>query len=101
LKKIIDNKIYDTEKATKIYEYSHKWFEECNWLKKGWGFTHWENAEVYKTNKDNCFIYFYDEGYPDRERIEIKTLDEIKELVKKLNPDEFIKLFGDSELEEA
>ncbi len=66
MKAIINNKLYDTEKAGLIYEYSHKWFEPCSFLKEGWGFTNWEKAEIYKTKNNNYFTHFYCEGYPER-----------------------------------
>lgn len=101
MKKIIDNKLYDTEKATKIYEYRHRWFEQGFGMPEGWGFTHWEIAEVYKTNNGNFFVYFYDKNNEDRERIEIRTEVEVKELIQELNVDKYLELFGNIDVEEA
>ena len=74
MKQIINNKIYDTETAELIYEYRH--------------FKYYKYIE-------NDF------NYQDRERIEPTTLENIKELIKELNPDKFIELFGKIDLEEA
>ena len=101
MKKIIDNKLYDTEKATKIYEYRHKWFEQGFGMPDGWGFINFEEAEVYKTHKGNYFIYFYDKHYSNRERIEIRTKAEVKELIRELDVDKYLELFGKMDIEEA
>lgn len=101
MKQIIDNKLYDTETATKIYKYKHRYFEQSKYMPLGWGFTYWEKAEIYKTKKGNYFIYYYDENNSDRERIEIRTEEEIKVLIQELNVDEYIKLFRVLGIEEA
>lgn len=104
MKQIINNKIYDTETADMIYEYRHSFSVSNPLLPKGYGFTEWENAYIYKTKKGNYFRYFkYDDdyNYRDRERIEETTIEEVKETISKLNPDEYIKLFGKIDLEEA
>lgn len=101
MKKIINNMLYDTEKANKIYEYKHKWFEQSLFMPKGWGFTHWENAEIFKTNKNNYFIYYHDKDYLERERIEIKTEMEVKQIIQDLDVDKYLELFGTIDIEEA
>lgn len=101
MKKIIDNKLYDTEKANKIYEYKHKYFEQGSFMPEGWGFAHWEKAEVYKTEKGNYFVYFYDENNENRERIEIRTEAKVKKLIQELNVDKYLELFGKVDIEEA
>lgn len=99
MKVIINNKLYDTKKAKLIYEYSHKWFESCSYIKEGWGFVHWEKAKIYKTKNNNYFTYFYHNGYPERERIETTSIESVKCTIRNLDPDKYIELFG--EVEEA
>lgn len=104
MKKIINNKIYDTDKAELVYEYRQSFFVQNIWLPKGYGLKEWENVFIYKTKNGNYFNYFKyedDYNYRDRERIEETTLDNIKETIKNLNPDKFIELFGKIDLEEA
>ena len=105
MKQIINNKIYDTETAELIYEYRHSFFIQNIWLPKGYGFKDWEKVSVYKTKNNNYFKYYKyienDFNYQDRERIEPTTLENIKEIIKELNPDKFIELFGKIDLEEA
>ena len=70
MKKIIDNKIYDTEKANVIYEFRRRLKGDECWFKPGY-----------------CFMYW--------------TKDKVKELIKELNPDKYLELFGTIDLEEA
>lgn len=100
MKKIIDNKIYDTEKANVIYEFRRRLKgDECIW-KRGYFFCYWTNAQVYKTKKGNYFLHLDKaEGYD--EKIETITEEKVKELIKELNPDKYLELFGTIDLEEA
>ena len=100
MKQIIDNKIYDTEKANVIYEFRCRLKgDECIW-KRGYFFCYWTNAQVYKTQKGNYFLHL-DALEEYKEKIETITEAEVKVLVKELNPDKYIKLFGTIDLEEA
>lgn len=98
MKQIIDNKIYDTEKAIKIFEYRHKWSWESSLLPCY--YNEWEDAEIFKTNKDNYFIYYHQLGF-DRDRIEVIQVEQVKTLIKDLNPDKYLELFGNIGIEEA
>ena len=100
MKQIIDNKIYDTEKADKIYDFRRKVKgDECI-LWPGHYFYYWTNAQVYKTKKGNYFLHLDKaEGYD--EKIETITEEKVKELIKELNPDKYLELFGSVDLEEA
>lgn len=93
MKSIIDNKLYDTEKAELIYTYKHRWFEPLTFNPK-LGFENWETAEVYKTKNNNYFVYFQQKGYDERTRIEPTTEDKIKKTISDIDPDSYIKLFG-------
>lgn len=100
MKKIIDNKIYDTKKANAIYEFRRRLKGDECWFKKGYYFTYWTNAQVYKTQKGNYFLHFDEvEGYD--EKIEATTELEVKKLIKDLDPDKYLEVFGNVDLEEA
>lgn len=104
MKKIINNKIYDTETADLIFEYRHSFAVQSVILPKGYGFTEWEKAYIFKTKKGNYFKYFkYDDDYSyrDRERIEETTIEEVKSIISQMDVDKYIELFGSIELTEA
>ena len=97
MKKIIGNLLYDTEKAEKIYSYKHR-------RKTGsigaLNFYSWFDVDVYKTKKDNYFLY----GSPDDRSLEpfIEEFSEpeFKEVLKKIDPDKYTE-FGFDDIEEA
>ncbi|MFQ6791996.1 MAG: hypothetical protein ACLRT4_04320 [Thomasclavelia sp.] len=100
MKKIIGNLLYDTEKAEKIYSYRVR-------RKTGsigaLNFYNWFDINVYKTKKDNYFIY----GCPSDEYkyslepfIEEFSEPEFKEILKKIDPDKYTE-FGFDDIEEA
>lgn len=89
LKKIINNKLYDTEKADLIIEYTTP--IESRLLK---GLYSRYDAKLYKTKKGSWFRVV-NTVTPKLEAVNEK---EAKEIVK-LDPDLYIKLFG--EVEEA
>lgn len=100
MKAILDNKIYDTEKTSKIYEFRRKCKGNECWFKPGYSFYYWTNVQAYKTAKGNYFLHYNEaEGYD--EFIETINEEEIKSIVKKLDPDKYIELFGTIDLEEA
>ena len=95
MKKIIDNKLYDTEKAEKIFNFRQK-------RKTGnfgnYNFYSWFNVEVYKTKKNNYFFYGYIKDSLDKkEFLEVVSEENVKDVMKELDPDKYIKLFGDIE----
>lgn len=98
MKKIIGNLLYDTEKAEKIYSYRSK-------RKTGsFGavdFYSWFDIDVYKTKKDNYFIY----GCPSNKYsfepfIEEFSEPEFKEILKIIDPDKYTE-FGFGDIKEA
>jgi len=98
MKAIIDNKIYDTDKADKIFSYQHK--NSAPTIIKNLYYNFWENADIYKTKKGNYFTYFSNtEGYKEKFRIETVSEEQVKLLIAQLDPVTFIKIFG--ELEEG
>ena len=97
MKKIIDNKLYDTEKAEKIFNFR----QQRKTSKFGdYNFYSWFNVEVYKTKKNNYFFYGYiKDGLDHKEFLEAVSEENVKDIMKELDPDKYIKLFG--EIEEA
>lgn len=90
MKKIIDDVLYDTEKAEKIFCFRQKrktgQFGSLN-------FYDWFNVDIYKTKKGNYFIHGYKKDEPYNEKfIEEITEKEIKEIIKELDPDKYISL---------
>ena len=100
MKKIINNKLYDTDNAKIIFEFCIKLKGEDCWFKDGYAFYYWTNAQIYKTTKGNYF-YHYDASGDYDEIIEPTTLEDVKILIKKINPDKYIELFGNNEIEDA
>ena len=108
MKQIINNKLYDTEKAELLYSY----LKNVPIMRAVLGNTYeincWRDADLYVTKKKNYFIHI---KQADRSRngstyigrlveyIEEMSEEEAKNLIQKLNPDKAIELFG--EVEEA
>lgn len=95
MKKIIGNKLYNTEKAIKIYSFRQKrktgTFMDMNIYS-------WFNVEVYKTKKNNYFFYGYiKDSLDNKEFLEVVSEENVKDVMKELDPDKYIKLFGDIE----
>ena len=94
MKKIIDNKLYDTEKGEKIFNFRQR-------RKTGefgnYNFYHWFDVDIYKTKKNNYFLHGHKEGYDPF--IEVINKKDVKKLIQRLDPDKYIGLFG--EVEEA
>ncbi len=70
------------------------------WIMPGRYFYYWTDAQIYKTKKGNYFLHLdAAEGY--EEKIETIAEIEVKELIRELNPDKYLELFGTIDLEEA
>lgn len=100
MKKIIDNKIYDTTTANKIYEFRRK----CDGGRSIWfpniRLTYCTNVQIYKTNRENYFLH-YDKYDDCEEKIEVITEQKVKDIIREIDPDKYIELFGSIDLEEA
>lgn len=97
MKAIIDNLLYDTAKAEKIYSYRRKYKIDTicnNLLPDRYCYMGWEDVDIYKTKKCNFFLCCKRD---DKEYIESTTYECIKDTIKELNPDKYIELFGDIE----
>lgn len=98
MKKIIGNLLYDTEKAEKIYSFRQK--RKISSF-GGMNFYEWYDMDVYKTNKDNYFIYGYIKEKPSyKPFIEEYSEPEFEELLKEIDPDKYIEL-GFNDFEDA
>lgn len=93
MKKIIDGKIYDTEKAEVIFSFRRKYQDPIIW-KPGYVRNVWENAQYLKTQK-GAFLFYCER----REDLKVVEEKEVKDVIEKLDPDRFMELYG--ELEEG
>jgi hypothetical protein len=92
VKAIIDGKLYDTEKAEKIYSFRRKRNKESWALPKGLCFVVWHDITIYKTSKGS---YFEHEKFEHQDiQITVTTEDAVKKVISDLNPDKFVELFG-------
>lgn len=98
MKKIIDDKLYDTEKAEKIYSFRQR--RKTGVLFNTYDVHSWFEIDVYKTKKSNYFLHGYTKDSLDhKEFIEKTSEKKVKEIIKELNTDKYIELFG--KIEEA
>lgn len=90
MKKIINNLLYDTEKAEKIYSFRQKRktgsFQNLN-------FYDWYDVDIYKTKKGNYFLHGYIKDKSWKEHfIEAISEEDVKKIIKQLNPDKYISM---------
>ena len=93
MKAIINDKMYDTEKAERIYEFRRK-VDEGEILNTGLHYTPYHDVVLYKTAKGNWF-----EHDITNDTIAVLTEDKAREIIRRLAPDIYVKMFG--EVEEA
>ena len=101
MKRIINNKLYDTEKAKKICDFKvsikHEDFLLSKYL--------YHEACIYKTNKGTYLKYIgkcvkSEEDYEKYRRLEVISINEVKKVLIQINAiDVYISEFG--ELEEG
>ena len=92
MKAIIDNKLYDTEKAEKVFSFIRKKQGAENIFRPGYVFIDKCNCVFYRTAKGAYF-----EADKTREEISLVGKDEVKRVIRKLSPDRYIELFGEVE----
>lgn len=64
-------------------------------------FFEWYKVDVYKTKNENYFIHSYiEDGLPYKEFLEEFSEPELKEVLKKIDPDRYIE-FGFNDVKEA
>ena len=91
MKKIIDGKLYDTEKAEVVFTFKRKYQDPCIWSKEI-VFNTWERACYLKTQK-GAFLYYCE----DRKELELIDETEVKRVIQQVDPDRFIELYGEVE----
>ncbi len=99
---LLNNKIYDTEKAEKIMTYIKK-VQQKNSLLNLTIYPRYRHT-LYKTAKGQFFVHIGEciktshVAYNDEDYIELLTEEEVKEILKQLNEiDKYIELFDDLE----
>lgn len=97
MRKIIGTKLYDTEKAKKIYSYRQR---RKTFLLGDYNFYSMYDVDIYKTKKGNYFIHGHKENDSYNQFIEEIEEKEVMEIINKLNVDKYLELWGD-EIEEA
>lgn len=95
MKKIIDNKVYDTDKATLVFSFKRS-VKLTNVF--GISFNDWVSGELYKTSKGNWFEVIGEDSYKVSTQLNALTNERAKEIIS-INADKYQELFG--ELEEA
>lgn len=94
MKAIINDKLYDTDKAEVVFSLKREVADMEVFWKPGRHLAKWHRIDIYVTKKGNYF-----ECDQDDQQIKSITQMEAKKTIKDLNPDEYIKIFG--EVEEA
>lgn len=95
MKAIIGNKLYDTEKAELIYDYLKNEPQPCFWNNK-LPINYWRAVDIYKTSKGQYFLHIHTKDNL-KERIELIEECDVKNIIQKLNPDQYIEIFGEVE----
>lgn len=97
MKCIINNMLYDTEKATEIISYREKVAHKTAF----YTFYPYHHAKLFKTNKNAYLKYIgadVRQEYRNYESLEVITENQVKNILIKLNAvDKYIELFGDVE----
>ncbi len=101
MKAIIENKLYDTEKSEKIFDYLRNEPQPVFWSNTITMHC-WRNTDIYKTRKNSYFLHIHTgdkEGkFMDlKERIELITEKEVKKIILNLDVDKYIKMYGNVE----
>lgn len=93
MKKIVDNKLYDTEKSKCIFSYKSQF--PSIFSISGLDLPNWHYIAMYKTAKGSYFKLD-----KDFESLEAVEEDYVKNILKKVDPDLYIEMF-DKTIEEA
>lgn len=94
LRKIIDGKLYDTESALILFEFRRKYQDPLNPLFFGKNMVHneWEDAQYLKTER-GAYLYYC----PKRKDLQVVTENEVKDTIRKLDADAYMRIFGQVE----
>ena len=88
MKKIINDKLYDTDKAEVIFSFKRKYKDTYVWSKEI-TFNTWEPAQYLKTPK-GAFLYYCE----NRKELELLEEVEVKRVIQQVDPDRYIELYG-------
>lgn len=88
MKKIINDKLYDTDKAEVIFSFKRKYKDSCVWSKEI-TFNTWEPAQYLKTPK-GAFLYYCE----NRKELELLEEVEVKRVIQQVDPDRYMELYG-------
>lgn len=94
LRKIIDGKLYDTESAVILFKFRRRYQDPLNPIFFGKNMVHneWEDAQYLKTER-GAYLYYC----PKRKDLQVVTENEVKDTIRKLNADAYIRIFGQVE----
>lgn len=103
MKQIIDNRLYDTEKSEKIYEYIKR-VEYSRLIFNDKPLYQNRKASIFKTANGNYFLYIEKRiddkiSYCFNPYIEEITELEVKRIISEIDADKYIELFGMEDLE--
>jgi len=93
MKAIINDKLYDTDVAEKIFVFRRKVDKGAFFWNDQYRYTPYHNHDIYRTEKGNYFLH----DTEDSVLSEI-TEREVGEIIKKLDADKYIELFGEVEM---
>lgn len=96
-KYIINDKIYDTEKAENVFEYKRKENGAEMLFRPGYYWIEQHECKLYRTNNGNWFEV---SEYNGRSKAHITTISDVKQIFKHLNEVELYNKYFE-ELEEA
>lgn len=90
MKAIVDGKLYNTEKAERIFGFRRRCKgADIPWM-PGYCFADWHDIDLYKTKKGA-----YYEHDKKTENISPITEEDAKGILQRLDADKFIELFGE------
>lgn len=88
MKKIINNKIYDTEKCDIIYTFRKNYPIPCLFI-EGYQFNNFIDTQILRTKKGTYLEYCKEKNI-----LNIVNEKWVKDLIKRLDADKYIELFG-------
>ena len=89
MKRIIDDLLYDTEKSERIFSFRRKVVGGAVLGRPGYNYVNWHEMDLYKSKGGRYFIHD-----KDAQELSLSHEEEAQGLLKKLDPDKFIELFG-------
>lgn len=100
MRRIIDGKLYDTEKARLLFDYKTRVYHNSNSIMGSYMTRPFHYASIYKTKKGTYLKYIGNACetailYENYEQLEVISEEEVKQLLLRINDvDNYIKIFG-------